>query len=121
MQRLFILVALVAVATSTMVASASGRLSVTPKLNGTVGPGFTINLTKSGQKVKLLKAGSYLFVVADRSSIHNFTLQPWTGGASSKQLTSTPFQGTKSITVKLGKGKWEYFCSVHKSDRKSVV
>lgn len=95
--------------------AAFAHVTTTPKLHGTVGPGFTIALAKSGQKVTVLKAGSYLFVIADKSPIHNFTLQRLSGGAFTKQLTSTPFQGTKSITLKLGKGKWEYFCSIHKT------
>jgi hypothetical protein len=59
--------------------AAFGHNSAAPKLKGTVGPGFTINLTKSGQKVKVVKAGSYLFVIADKSSFHNFTLERQTG------------------------------------------
>jgi plastocyanin len=117
MQRLFVVAALVVAAVSLMagVEAAFGHTSSTPKLAGTVGPGFTIKLTKAGQKVTTLKAGSYLFVVTDKSSIHNVTLQRLTGGALTKVLTATSFQGTKSITVKLGKGKWEYYCSVHKA------
>jgi plastocyanin len=117
MQRLFVVAALVAAAASLTggVEAALGHSSTTPKLAGTVGPGFTIKLTKGGQKVTTLKADSYLFVVADKASIHNFTLQRLSGGALTKVLTATSFQGTKSITVKLGKGKWEYYCSVHKA------
>lgn len=116
MQRLFVVAAVVAAAVSLIASvAASGHMSSTPKLAGTVGPGFTIKLTKAGQKVTTLKAGSYLFVVADKSTIHNFTIQHLTGVALTKVLTATSFQGTKSITVKLGKGKWEYDCTVHKS------
>jgi len=43
--------------------------AATPKLLGTVGPGFTITLTK-----KPTKAGKYALVVSDKSSIHNFHL-----------------------------------------------
>ena len=43
--------------------------AATPKLLGTVGPGFTITLTK-----KPTKAGKYTLVVSDKSSIHNFHL-----------------------------------------------
>jgi hypothetical protein len=44
-------------------------------LRGTVGPGFTINLTLAGRKVTQLKRGvRYRLVVADRSSSHNFHL-----------------------------------------------
>ena len=83
-----------------------------PTLKGTVGPGFTITLRKNGTKVKVLRAGKYLFVVSDKSSIHNFTLQK-TGGTVTKVLTATSFTGVRNVTVKLTKGKWKYFCSVH--------
>jgi len=95
--------------------AALGHSSAAPKLNGTVGPGYTIKLTRSGQKVKVVKAGSYLFVIADRSSIHNFTLERETGGKFEKHLTTTPFTGVKSVTIKLGKGKWKFYCSIHES------
>ena len=48
--------------------------AATPKLNGTVGPGFTITLKKAGTKVTKLKAGKYTFVITDKASIHNFSL-----------------------------------------------
>ena len=38
----------------------------TPKLIGTVGPGFTITLKKGTAKVKTLKAGKYTFVELTR-------------------------------------------------------
>lgn len=95
--------------------AAFGHNSVAPKLNGTVGPGYTIKLTKSGQKAKVVKAGSYLFVIADKSSFHNFTLEREKGGKFEKHLTTTPFKGVKSITIKLGKGTWKFYCSIHES------
>ena len=60
--------------------AAFGQSSATPTLQGTVGPGFTITLNNKGAKVKTLKAGKYLFVISDKASIHNFTLQRGTGG-----------------------------------------
>ncbi len=94
---------------------AFGRSFALPKLNGTVGPGFTITLKKSGQAVKILKAGSYLFVISDKASIHNFTLERASGGMFETHLTSTAFVGTKTVKVTLAKGKWKFFCSVHQS------
>ena len=85
------------------------------KLSGTVGPGFTITLKQNGKRVKSLRAGTYKFVVSDRASIHNFTLEKEKGGHFERHLTSTPFTGTKTATVKLTKGKWKYYCSVHES------
>jgi len=86
-----------------------------PKLIGTVGPGFTITLTKGGQKVTKLKAGKYTFVIRDKATIHDFVLEKVTGGKFEKQFTTDPFVGTKKATVKLTKGKWKYYCAPHES------
>ena len=86
----------------------------TPKLTGTVGPGFTIVLKKGTAKVTTLKAGTYVFVVTDKSSIHNFTIERQKGGPKiEKVLTGTSFQGKKTVTFTLKKGSWKYYCSIH--------
>jgi plastocyanin len=95
-------------------ATAFGRSSAT-KLNGTVGPGFTIKLTKGGKKVKSLKAGKYTFAISDKASIHNFVVEQEKGGHFEKALTSVSFTGSKSVTVKLKAGKWKYYCKPHES------
>jgi hypothetical protein len=87
----------------------------TPKLVGTVGPGYTITLKKGTAKVKTLKAGKYTFVITDKASIHNFTLEQEKGGKFEKLLTGTPFQGKKMLKLTLKKGKWKYYCSLHES------
>jgi plastocyanin len=87
----------------------------TPKLVGTVGPGYTIVLKKGTTKVKTLKPGKYTFVVTDKSPIHNFTLEREIGGKIEKTLTGTSFQGKKTVTVALKTGKWKYYCSIHES------
>jgi plastocyanin len=87
-----------------------------PKLKGTVGPGYTISLKDStGKKVTSLKAGKYTFVVSDKASIHNFTLEQEKGGKFEKEISGTGFQGTKTVTLTLKAGKWKYYCSVHES------
>lgn len=45
------------------------------ELVGTVGPGFSIRLTKDGQPVKHLDVGEYTITVQDLSAIHNFHLR----------------------------------------------
>jgi plastocyanin len=91
--------------------------SATPTLNGTVGPGFTISLkTSAGAKVKTLKAGTYKFVITDKGNIHTFDLAQKSGGKFHKELTSDSFTGKKTFTIKLSKGKWEYFCAVHPTE-----
>ncbi len=84
-----------------------------PKLVGTVGPGYTIKLTKGGKKVTKLKAGTYTFVIADKARVHDFVLQWQSSGA--KPLTSVSFVGTKTVTMTLKKGKWKYYCAPHES------
>ena len=86
-----------------------------PKLVGTVGPGFTISLKKDSKKVTKLKAGKYTFVVHDKSAIHNFTVEQEKGGKFEKHLTETPFTGTKTVSIMLKKGKWKFYCSNHES------
>jgi len=84
----------------------------TPKLVGTVGPGFTIKLKRNGQKVTTLKAGKYTLVVSDKAGIHNFVLE---GKGFEKAVTTVPFTGTKTMTVTLKKGKYEYYCEPHET------
>jgi plastocyanin len=109
-----LLVAAAGLSTALLLASAAlSQNSATPKLTGTVGPGYTIKLKKGSTKVSSLKAGKYAFAIADKSSIHNFTLEQEKGGKFEKRLTGTSFTGNKSMTVTLKKGKWKYYCSVH--------
>ena len=96
-----------------MLVVVSSAWAATPKLTGTVGPGFTITLTKSGKKVTKLKAGKYTFVIADKASIHNFSLDGPKG--FEKTFTSVPFKGTKTVTVTLKAGKYKFYCEPHES------
>jgi plastocyanin len=84
----------------------------TPKLTGTVGPGFTISLKKAGKTFKTLKAGKYTFVVADKASIHNFEIE---GPRLDKAITSVSFKGTKTVTLTLKKGTYKFYCAPHES------
>jgi hypothetical protein len=95
---------------------AGGGTKVTV-LRGTVGPGFTINLTKAGKRVTRLAPGMYRVVVSDRSTIHNFVIEK-SGGAFERSITSVGFQGSKTLTVRLTKGKWEFYCAPHESSMK---
>ena len=108
-----LLVALAGIAAALAVAgTAFSQAQSIPKLVGTVGPGYTIKLTKAGVKVRSLKAGMYKFVISDKSSFHNFTLEKETG---TKDLTGTSFTGTKTATLTLKRGTWKYYCSVHEA------
>jgi plastocyanin len=86
-----------------------------PKLLGVVGKNdaFKISLTSKGKTVKTLKAGTYTVVVQDDSTIHNYEIDGPNG--KSLDITSVGFQGTKTITLKLAKGKYKAFCKPHES------
>jgi plastocyanin len=91
----------------------SARGSIT--LRGSVGPGYTISLTKNGQRVKSLPAGTYRFVIADHAGIHNFVLEKERGGHVERELTDVSEVGTKTVTIKLTRGTWKYYCEPHES------
>ncbi|HET7744805.1 MAG TPA: hypothetical protein VFK76_08695 [Gaiellaceae bacterium] len=107
-------VLVVAAASFALAATASGRTDATPKLVGTVGPGFTITVKKNNKLVKTLKAGRYKLVIRDRSSIHAFSLDGPHGFA--KDFTKIPFVGTKTFTIKLAAGKYKAYCPNHESE-----
>jgi plastocyanin len=112
MSRIYL--ALVAALAAFAVAVAPASAGAT-KLVGTVGPGFTITLTKGGKKVKSLTAGKYMIVVHDKSNIHNFKL---TGPGVTKS-TPVAYVGSKTWTVTLKKGTYRYVCVPHASVMKA--
>lgn len=95
--------------------AANASAAPTPKkLQGTVGPGFTISLALGGKTVTKLKKGvPYRLVVRDRASIHDFHL---VGPGIDRVLTSVGFTGTKRMTLKLKKGVYRYYCDPHASE-----
>lgn len=113
MKRSLFALGVVLAATAALTTAAFARHAATLKLVGTVGPGYTINLTVGGEKLVRLKAGTYSFVIHDRASIHAWSLDGPNGFA--KDLTAVPFMGTKTVTVKLKAGKYKYYCPPHES------
>lgn len=112
MTALAIVVALAAVAAS---ARPVGAAPAAPtKLVATVGPGFTITLTKGGKKVTKLKAGAYVITVRDKSSIHNFRLR----GMGLNKATSVAAVKTVTWNVTLKRGTYRYRCDPHASTMK---
>src|SRR5919197_4272418 len=107
--------AAVAVVTLVFAATAFSRGSSTPTLKGVVGPGFTISLKKAGKPVRRLKAGKYKFVVSDKSTLHNFTVERERPKSPKieKHVTSTPFTGSRTMVITLKPGSWRYYCSLH--------
>ena len=100
------LVALAALIAALVVPAA---VAATPTLNGTVGPGFTITLTKGGKKVTKLTPGAYVIKVSDKSNIHNFRLK----GPGVNKTTSVGGQGSTTWKVTLKKGTYTYVCDPH--------
>ena len=98
---------------TTVTATALARQSATPTLVGTVGPGFTISLTKGGKAVKTLKAGKYKLVINDKASIHAWSLDGPHGYA--KDFTQVSFVGTKTFSVNFKAGKYKFYCPPHES------
>jgi hypothetical protein len=105
------LVAIAATIALLGVLAVPAALAGTPTLTGTVGPGFTITLTKAGKKVSKLKAGTYVIKVADKASDHNFHLK----GPGIDKKTSVGKKQNVTWKLKLKAGKYTFVCDPHKS------
>jgi hypothetical protein len=105
------LVAIAATIALLAVLAIPAALAATPTLVGTDGPGFTITLTKGGKKVSKLKAGTYIFKIADKSTIHNFHLK----GPGIDKKTSVGAKANSTWKLKLKAGKYTFVCDPHKS------
>ncbi len=102
-----------AAAAAALAAAAPTSAAPAHTVTGTVGPGFTIALTKGGQKVTKLKAHTpYRFVIRDRAAIHDFHLR---GPGIDRVLTSVDFEGTRTYTLTLRKGTYHFSCDPHAS------
>lgn len=111
--KLFVTSAAAASSAALALAAHAPAASTPVTLRGTVGPGFTINLTLAGKKLTELKRGvRYRLVVADRSSIHDFHL---TGPGLDRVITTVEFTGTTSLVFTARKGSYRYFCDPHAS------
>jgi hypothetical protein len=101
----------------TAAGAALGHSTSTPTLKGVVGPGYSIKLTKGGKRVKSLKTGKYRFVISDRSSFHNFTVEREKPAKPKleRHITSTAFTGSKTIVMTLKPGSWRFYCSIHEA------
>jgi plastocyanin len=95
-----------------VVASVGSAASTAGKLTATVGPGFTISMSK-----KTVPHGAYTITVKDKSNIHNFHL---TGPGLNKK-TSVSFVGTMTWKVTLKKGTYKFICDPHKTIMKGTL
>jgi hypothetical protein len=81
-------------------------------IQGTV-TGSAIAMKLDGKPFKTLQAGSYTFVVSDRSAKQNFHLK----GPGLNKTTGTRQVGRLSFTTKLGKGRYTYSSDTNPSLR----
>jgi plastocyanin len=112
MRQLTLGTTLAAIAAALAVPSLAPAATQNNKLIGTDGPGFTITMSK-----KTVKAGTYTIVINDKSNLHNFHLT----GPGVNKVTSTPWVGTKTWTVKLKKGTYKFVCDPHAAIMKGVL
>jgi plastocyanin len=89
--------------------SAATVASAATTLTGTVGPGFSITLKQGNGKVTRLKAGTYVFKISDKSSIHDFHLS----GPGVNKKTSVGGTGTSTWKLTLKKGTYKFVCDPH--------
>ena len=112
MHQLTFGIALAAIAAALAVPGLALAATRNNTLTATDGPGFTITMSK-----KSVKAGTYTIVVNDKSNIHNSHLI----GPGVNKLTSVPWVGTKTWTVKLKKGTYKFVCDPHATIMKGVL
>ena len=109
--RILAVAAALALALAGSAVGGTQRTVAKPKLVASVSDPLNISLTKGGKKFKTLKAGTYVVVVQDKASDHNFRLK----GPGVNKATSVSGKGTKTWKVKLRKGTYTYVCDPHKS------
>ena len=113
MKRMLISIVILAALALPLAAPAGTDATRPTKLAGVTGPGFTITVKKAGRKVTRLKPGKYAITVSDRSGLHNFVL---TGpGVRNRTITGLGFTGSRTATVTLKRGRYEYYCTPHRS------
>jgi plastocyanin len=103
-----------------VLALAGSAAAATPSkttLVASVGPGFTISLTKGGKRISSLKPGAYVIRVSDKSSFHNFHLR----GPGVNKSTPVGFTGSRTFNVRLRKGTYRYQCDPHRGQMKGSV
>jgi plastocyanin len=110
MRRVMTRIRYATAATAALLALAlAGPAPAATKLVATVGPGFTITLTKGGKKVTKLAPGAYTITVRDRAAVHNFFLK----GPGVTRNSGVGFVGTRTWNVTLKRGKYSYVCTPH--------
>jgi plastocyanin len=93
---------------------AGGGGALRGTLVATVGPGFTIKLTRNGARVRSLTAGRYRIRVNDLSRAHNFHLT----GSRVNRKTTVGYRGRTTWTVTFRAGTYRFVCDPHRGQMK---
>ena len=95
----------IAIIATVLAVSASSAAAAPPKtVTGTVEFGYAIHMN-----VSTLKHGTYRLVIHDESPYHDFHLT----GPGVDLATDVGTTGTRTITLRLRKGVYRYFCDSH--------
>jgi plastocyanin len=105
MRRICLLAAAVTVAAVV----AGSAVAASPKLQARVADPVSISLTLGGKKVSSLKPGTYMIVVKDEASDHDFHLT----GPGVNRSTTVGGTGTQTWKVTLKRGTYTYKCDPH--------
>ncbi len=92
----------------------NSALTLTGTLNATVSATGALKLTLKGSPVKVLPVGNYKITVTDSSKKDDFVLRDKSAGYS-QTLSAAAFTGTKSTTIEIAAGAWDFFSNAHPS------
>jgi plastocyanin len=84
-----------------------------PIIRGTVGPGFTISVSR-----QQAPPGRYRLIVRDRGSMHNWHIS---GPGGVDRRTGVPFTGRREFTVRLRVGTYRIVCDPHSSQMRTRI
>jgi plastocyanin len=119
--RLLLALAIAALVGALPATAAPDATTVTLAVNSDA---FVISLTSNGKKVTKLKPGTYTFKLVDKSGIHDVHLLRGTKTVKDTKgkgvLTSVAGKTTKTVTVKLTKGKNTFVCDPHATSMKGA-
>jgi plastocyanin len=107
--RMRTLVVSLLVTTAVLAGKAAAPAAGPQTITGTVGPGFTITLKQHSKVVKTLAPTTYVFVIDDKSNIHNFRLK----GPGVNKATSVAAVGKTTWRLTLRRGTYTYVCDPH--------
>ena len=92
--------------------SGAARDQALPRLRGTVGPGYTITISRNR-----VPAGRYRVVVTDSSSAHNWRIR----GTGVNEHTSVSATGRWGWRVRLRAGAYSILCDPHPSTMRTTL